>query len=354
MTADPTLVLAWLVLAHLLADFVLQSAAIVRAKAADGGLAVRGLAVHGFVVGACLVPAGLAFGAAGWALVATVVATHVVVDRLKVVLTRRAERAAVAEAERRHASTAEEEGSLGPSWTPIPAVLFAVDQALHIAVIGVAWFALLASASPTAGFLDLVDRVLASADRSAVHEAVLVAVVLVALVIVNGRAGALFVGTLVGPRGAAVGRRGTASSARAGVAPDGETTTAERGPSAWTLRLGPLSGRLEREADAPAPTPRDGARPSRAASAAEGGHPAAPPARVGEAIGIIERLLIVAFVLTGTTEAIGLVIAAKTLARFRQLDDRDFAEYYLMGTLASVAVAVVSGFIALAVLGPPG
>ena len=77
----------------------------------------------------------------------------------------------------------------------------------------------------------------------------------------------------------------------------------------------------------------------------------APPGRVGEAIGIIERLLIVTFVLVGAEAAIGLVIAAKTLARFKQLDDRDFAEYYLLGTLASVAVASISAFAAAAALG---
>jgi hypothetical protein len=48
------------------------------------------------------------------------------------------------------------------------------------------------------------------------------------------------------------------------------------------------------------------------------------------------------------------VIAAKTLARFRQLDDRDFAEYYLLGTLASVAIAGISAFAAVAVLRPLG
>ena len=61
-------------------------------------------------------------------------------------------------------------------------------------------------------------------------------------------------------------------------------------------------------------------------------------------------MLIVAFVLTGSTAAIGFVVAAKTLARFRQLDDRDFAEYYLLGTLASVAVALGSGLLAAAAL----
>ncbi len=68
---------------------------------------------------------------------------------------------------------------------------------------------------------------------------------------------------------------------------------------------------------------------------------------------MLERLLIVALVLTNATAAVGFVIAAKTLARFKQLDDRQFAEYYLLGTLASVAVAVGSGLVAVAALAPP-
>jgi len=59
-------------------------------------------------------------------------------------------------------------------------------------------------------------------------------------------------------------------------------------------------------------------------------------------------------VLTGSTAAIGFVVAAKTLARFRQLDDRDFAEYYLLGTLASVGVALGSGLVAAAALATVG
>jgi hypothetical protein len=73
-------------------------------------------------------------------------------------------------------------------------------------------------------------------------------------------------------------------------------------------------------------------------------------ARVGATIGVLERILIVVFVLTGSEAAVGFVVAAKTLARFRLLDDRDFAEYYLLGTLASVAVAIVSGLAARAAL----
>jgi hypothetical protein len=75
-----------------------------------------------------------------------------------------------------------------------------------------------------------------------------------------------------------------------------------------------------------------------------------PPAQVGATIGVLERLLIVTLLLVGADAAIGFVIAAKTIARFRLLDDRDFAEYYLLGTLASVSVAIVTALAARAVL----
>ena len=65
--------------------------------------------------------------------------------------------------------------------------------------------------------------------------------------------------------------------------------------------------------------------------------------------------MVVTFVLAGADVAIGFVVAAKTIARFRLLDDRDFAEYYLLGTLASVALALGSALLAQAALGtlPP-
>ena len=78
--------------------------------------------------------------------------------------------------------------------------------------------------------------------------------------------------------------------------------------------------------------------------------PSGAPARIGATIGALERLLIVAFMLTGAVAAVGFVIAAKTIARFKQLDDRGFAEYYLLGTLASVAVAVASALVGQAAL----
>ena len=111
---------------------------------------------------------------------------------------------------------------------------------------------------------------------------------------------------------------------------------ADRAP-AYTFRLGPFVARAEPSLPVRSVTANDS--PSLAS-----------PERVGEAIGVLERLLIVTFVLTANQPAIGFVVAAKTLARFKQLDDRRFAEYYLLGTLASVSVALASGLLALAAL----
>lgn len=69
------------------------------------------------------------------------------------------------------------------------------------------------------------------------------------------------------------------------------------------------------------------------------------PARVGRLVGILERLLVLAAVALGEWGAVGLVLAAKSIARFQQLDDRDFAEKYLVGTLTSVLIAVASGWL---------
>jgi hypothetical protein len=40
---------------------------------------------------------------------------------------------------------------------------------------------------------------------------------------------------------------------------------------------------------------------------------------------------------------VGWIIAAKSLARFKQLEDREFAEYFLVGTLASFLLALLVG-----------
>ncbi len=63
----------------------------------------------------------------------------------------------------------------------------------------------------------------------------------------------------------------------------------------------------------------------------------------GRLIGVLERALALTLVLLGQYGALGLLIAAKALARFRALDDRDFAEYFLIGTLASLLHALLVG-----------
>lgn len=50
--------------------------------------------------------------------------------------------------------------------------------------------------------------------------------------------------------------------------------------------------------------------------------------------------------------ALGLLIAAKSIARFEELKERRFAEYYLVGTLTSLLVAIVVGLLLLEVLAP--
>jgi hypothetical protein len=67
--------------------------------------------------------------------------------------------------------------------------------------------------------------------------------------------------------------------------------------------------------------------------------------RAGAYIGMVERLLITALVAQGQFAAVGFVLAAKSIARYKELDDAAFAEYYLIGTLTSATIAVLSGMV---------
>lgn len=61
----------------------------------------------------------------------------------------------------------------------------------------------------------------------------------------------------------------------------------------------------------------------------------------GRVIGVMERYLMYGIVLSSTSSnAIAFIIAAKAFARFKQLDERHFAEYMLVGTLASTIAAL--------------
>jgi hypothetical protein len=353
MTADPILTLAWLVLAHLVADFVLQTSGVVAAKTSRGSRAWRGFFDHAMGVAVCLVPVAVAFGGWGVVSLALIVLSHVVIDWIKIVATRRTEATALAEARRRHEGAAPAAG-LGRAWTPAPAAWFVLDQAAHLGVIGLVWSIWLAGTPLTAGWQSAVAALTGGWDQAGFHVAILTSVVLAALIVANVRAGAILVATLVRPLelGEELGASRSAGGADA-VAPATAATPSDAGRSrggrpgrtGWTISLGPLIGRVVAEPPQPAAGDvEDEVLGERVAMP--------PPARVGATIGVLERLLIVTFVLVGAESAIGFVIAAKTIARFRQLDDRDFAEYYLLGTLGSVSVAIVTALVARAALNP--
>lgn len=65
----------------------------------------------------------------------------------------------------------------------------------------------------------------------------------------------------------------------------------------------------------------------------------------GRVIGLLERVLIYFFVLEGQFGVIGFTLAAKAFTRFKELEDRTFAEYVLIGTLLSSALAVSTGLL---------
>jgi len=345
---EPILVLAWLVLAHLAADFLLQTDWIVRAKSGHGRRAAAGLLSHGAIVAACLIPVAPAWGGPGWLFLLVTAVLHVGIDRSKVLLTRRAALEALTAAHARHEAP-QPVDHLGRAWTPWPAALFLLDQLAHLGVLAIAWAAFLASAALQPGWVDAIDRLLGGWDRAVFHDVVSVGVVLACLAIANIPAASIFVAIVVRPVEESEGETRWGSRAGPAVEPPsvGDTlaavATIEPEPSRrWSVKIGPLDATVQSEPTTPAAGP---VPPAITAP------PATQTARIGATIGILERILVVVFVLTGTEAAIGFVVAAKTLARFRLLDDRDFAEYYLLGTLASVAVAIVTALIGRAALG---
>lgn len=102
----------------------------------------------------------------------------------------------------------------------------------------------------------------------------------------------------------------------------------------------------------PAPMTQDAAPPSDDAST--DGDPAsgddeASTLLAGRWIGAFERGIVAVLVLHGAWSAVAFVFTAKSIARYRQLEQQRAAEYYLLGTLASVgwAIAVATGLPAL-------
>lgn len=305
---DTMLVVAWLVFAHLVADFVLQNDWIAINKATGGRRGWAALGVHGLHVALCLLPAVFAFGAPGLAYLLLVSLSHMAVDRWKVQATRLAEARGQASARARLAQAGALPGSgLGAAWTPWPGMLFLADQALHLTIALVGWIVILEGAALSREFVDFVNAVIRTWDPTTFHAAVLTGVVLVSVFLVNTRGAFYFAMAMVTPR-----------------------------------ELKPLPDEMAAPAASP-PTP-----------ATETVVLAGAPARIAATVAAMERLLIVAFVLVGMPVGVVLVVALDVAARWRQLEVRAFVEHYLVSTLASVSVALASAFVAAAALSTLG
>ncbi|MFS0777298.1 DUF3307 domain-containing protein [Neobacillus sp. 3P2-tot-E-2] len=70
----------------------------------------------------------------------------------------------------------------------------------------------------------------------------------------------------------------------------------------------------------------------------------------GKLIGYIERLLVIMLTFYSAYPAIGFIVAAKSIARFKQMDDRNWAEYFLLGTLTSMFIGITLGILLREVL----
>jgi hypothetical protein len=319
---EPVLTVAWLVLAHLIADFILQNDWIAMHKGAGSRSGWSALAVHGAHVGLCLLPAVLAWGMPGLAYLVLVVASHMAVDRWKVRATRSADARAQAQARARiERGGPQQVSGLGAAWSPMPGLLFLADQVFHLLFAILGWLVILAGASLAPAFVDALNAALRDWDRSSIHAAILTGVILLSLFIVNTRGAFYFVLAMASPRDV----RPLPGSASAAATP--ETTASEPASAAST-------------------TP--GSAPASAALAAV--VPTGAPARVAGTIAAFERLLVVAFVMAGAQVAVAAVIVFDLVARFRQLEDRRYAEHYLLSTFASLSVAVGSALVALAAL----
>lgn len=61
----------------------------------------------------------------------------------------------------------------------------------------------------------------------------------------------------------------------------------------------------------------------------------------GSLIGMLERIIIVLLAMLNLWSSIALVFTAKSIARFKQLEDKNFAQKYLIGTLLSLSITLI-------------
>ncbi len=60
-------------------------------------------------------------------------------------------------------------------------------------------------------------------------------------------------------------------------------------------------------------------------------------------IGWLERFLVITALLLQSPATIGLILTAKSIARYPEFKSERFAEYFLIGTLLSISIAIVGG-----------
>lgn len=69
-------------------------------------------------------------------------------------------------------------------------------------------------------------------------------------------------------------------------------------------------------------------------------------ANAGKWIGMVERIVVFIFVLNAQFSAIGLLVAAKGIIRFNEKERPEIkTEYLVIGTLMSIAIAVITGLL---------
>ncbi|WP_286905315.1 DUF3307 domain-containing protein [Clostridium sp. UBA1652] len=65
----------------------------------------------------------------------------------------------------------------------------------------------------------------------------------------------------------------------------------------------------------------------------------------GFIIGILERSFILIIMIINQPSMIGFVLATKSIARFKKLEDESFAEYFIIGSFTSFIIAILGGYL---------